>query len=235
MRWVLLSLLAINVVLVFLNLDSANNPENREDAASLVGVTDTRLPVSEVDSGLSSGKSSGASSGISSGLSEKASGTESSVKGRRCSLVGPVENEKFGEKLIAVLAKYQIAAKKISDEIAIGPRFWVFIPPARTRSEALKTLRNLRQKKIDSFIITTKDLNNAVSLGIFDNIDSARNMIKIRKNQGYTVDMITRTRYQTQYWVLVESAPGPLKRHMAMSDMSETREIREIFCKTVDS
>ncbi len=198
MRWVLLSLLAINMLLFYKNWGSIGSSE-----------ANNRV-LNKLD-------------------------PEPFVNSRRCSLLGPIESARLQDELMTTLAEYRITAKKISKKVPKAPKFWVFIPPAETRSEALAMLRALRERKIDSFIITSKNLNNAISLGVFDNVDIAEKVMNARKAQGYTVRMVARGRYRTQYWLLLDSVSDALKKNTVLADKIQRQEIRDIFCKTVDS
>lgn len=79
--------------------------------------------------------------------------------------------------------------------------YWVYVPPRASREEALRTLRELQQRKYDSYIITQGDLAEGVSLGLFRNKESAYRLQKTVAAYGIPVDVRVVNKTAREYWV----------------------------------
>lgn len=121
-----------------------------------------------------------------------------------CWQIGPFKEEVSGKQVISRLAALDIRLKLQSLEIADKPDYWVLIPPRTSRREALKLLKELQIKKIDSFLITEGELENGISLGFFTQRDRAENIFEKRRDQGYPAEMREVPRAHTELWAIFD-------------------------------
>jgi hypothetical protein len=70
----------------------------------------------------------------------------------------------------------------------------------RSRKEALDALRELQNKKIDSFLITEGELVNGISLGFFTKEELAQAVQKQRHEQGYDAKIRQIPRFSQELW-----------------------------------
>ena len=66
---------------------------------------------------------------------------------------------------------------------------------------ALETLRELRSKKIDSFVFSSGELRNGVSLGIFGQRSSATRLLNDMKRKGYEATLLEREGEEQRFWI----------------------------------
>lgn len=119
-----------------------------------------------------------------------------------CWQIGPFKEEISGKLVVDRLAALDIQLQLYPIEIADKPDYWVHIPPQVSRKEALKLLKELQIKKIDSFLITEGDLENGISLGFFTQLDRAEKVLQQRKKQGYSARIKTVPRTHTELWAV---------------------------------
>lgn len=183
MRWVFFSLLTLNVVyLVFSLVVKAAAP-------SVPAVSSATAPESLVllrERGLQGGAP--ATLGAMPAL---------------CPVVGPWPDEAAAERGRQTLqrAGYAVAVKQL--RVARDRLNWVYLPPAATREEALRTLRQLQSQGVDSFIVSEGGDANAISLGYFSGAESARGLMVKMRTSGYPAEVRETAREVTEYWLEV--------------------------------
>lgn len=117
-----------------------------------------------------------------------------------CWQIGPFKEVVSGKQVVSRLAAMGIDLKLQSVEIPDKPDYWVHIPPQVSRREAIKLLRELQAKKIDSFLIGDGDLANGISLGFFTQKDRAEKVRDLHRKQGYDVEIKEVPRTHTELW-----------------------------------
>lgn len=96
------------------------------------------------------------------------------------------------------------ALEVVSDEPS---EYWVHVPPRKSREEAMRTLRQLHQKKIDSYVITQGEMADGISVGLFRNKDSAYGLQDQIKSLAIPAEVRVINKNTTEYWVeIVETA-----------------------------
>ncbi|ARN74435.1 hypothetical protein BST96_10090 [Oceanicoccus sagamiensis] len=121
-----------------------------------------------------------------------------------CWQIGPFREEVSGKQVVSRLASLDIALKLESVEIPGKPDYWVHLPPQVSRKAAIKLLRELQAKKIDSFLITEGELANGLSLGFFTEEVRARKVYDQRVKQGYGAQIKVVPRTYTELWAVFE-------------------------------
>ena len=117
-----------------------------------------------------------------------------------CWQIGPFKEIVSGKQVVSRLAAMGIDLKLQSVEIPDKPDYWVHIPPQVSRREAIKLLRELQSKKIDSFLIGDGELANGISLGFFTQKDRAEKVRELHSKQGYDVEIKEVPRTHTELW-----------------------------------
>jgi SPOR domain len=119
-----------------------------------------------------------------------------------CWLIGPFKEEVSAKQVVSRLAALDITLQLTEIDIYGKPDHWVHIAPQATRKDALKLLRELQAKKIDSFLITTGDLANGISLGLFSSQSRAEMVYEQRVEQGYSAEVKVVPRVHSELWVI---------------------------------
>lgn len=120
-----------------------------------------------------------------------------------CPAVGPLPDAATGEKIRSALSGRGLEASVVSLDKGGQSVFWVYLPPQGNRQQALRKLRELQAKGIDSFVVSTGPDENAISLGSFSSRDSARGVEARLRSSGYEVMIREQVRSIRQNWVVL--------------------------------
>ena len=123
-------------------------------------------------------------------------------KEQLCWSVGPYKVELDAKHLSARMLALDIEARIEPQLVVVKKESWVYLPPSSNKKMALRKLRELHKRKIDSFVITEGELANGISLGLFGKQGSVDRLLAklIKKNIKPKVKFLERKR--NQYWVL---------------------------------
>jgi len=86
--------------------------------------------------------------------------------------------------------------------------WWVYLP-ASNRSEALQLTRRLAEADVeDYYVVAGGDMENAVSVGLYQEIDNARNRQARIRSLGFDAQMEVRRERIPQFWLDYRVEPG---------------------------
>lgn len=151
-----------------------------------------------------------------------------------CWLFGPVTSKQGADQIKVEMEAAGFASKVVETEQIKAPGYWVYYGDYQRYEDSLAQLREFQKKGIDSFIIGQGELKGSISLGVFDNIDSARRMAKILSRKGYETKMHEIVRRDNEFWVSLDrfvnkSEKRVIERFLSAKD--SLVEGRQIFCK----
>ena len=223
MRWIFLTLLLLNSL--FAAIEWSSKADKRE-------ILDKPYQVVDGGERLTLLRGEAALHGV-----DVVSDNRSEVD-RLCLLLGPLEVEEKASRLLEIFKVADVKVELVTQTLAKAPNYWVYLSPFDSRKAALNKLKKLQSAKVDSYLITQGELANGISLGVFENIDSARRMAERRRNQGYDVKVTELGKKDFEYWVAVmeeytEGLDVKVSKIINKSEMSF--EKRQIFCKSVAS
>ncbi|ACR14700.1 conserved hypothetical protein [Teredinibacter turnerae T7901] len=232
MRWILVSLVALNLLVL---------------GWGLFTESDGQTTVSKQPQGFAYGHLQRLELLSESDLTAPASGGQSAANAAPvpdepvkplCELVGAFANQEVATTLVERLQAIEVKAKIKELALPAGTRYQVYLPPQSTRKAALRQLAELQAKKIDSYIIPKGELENGISLGMFSKKPLADEHLAKMRTLGLEpeVNIIERTYWEI--WVMLE--PGESKK---MSGLAWSRalegfadiERRQNFCLDVAS
>lgn len=123
-----------------------------------------------------------------------------------CPALGPL-TEADGQRVAAALraAGFETGSRVV--EIKSARVFWVYLPPFADRPQAMRKLRELQARGVDSFLVTEGPGANAISLGSFTNRDSAVGLQSRLRSAGYAAEVKEESRDVQQGWVVL-TEPG---------------------------
>lgn len=192
MRWVFYSLLVLNIVYLVSGVVGLSAPDSRADRASArtASAPQTLQLLDEVQVRPSSQQAAPA------------------ARKRLCPVVGPWEGRTGAMEALAELEKNGYRGTVRSVEVEKERLNWVYLPVYADRERALKVLRELQSKGVDSFIVGEGEDENAISLGYFASEESAEGLQVKMNNAGYPAQVRATARTVTEYWVYLR--PGSL-------------------------
>lgn len=155
-------------------------------------------------------------------LNDAAQKAEPAKVKSECVRFGPFSEAEVASVVVTKLKGFGIASTEIEMEKVAGMDFWVYIKPESTRELALARLRELQDKKIDSFIIPQGELENGISLGVYDKEQDAAAKQQEVLQQGYEAQVGPHQRKYKERWIRVSSEAA-----VALTD-EVVRQLREL-------
>lgn len=135
--------------------------------------------------------------------SAKVKSTDKQKQGQLCWAVGPYPVELDAKHLYARMLAMDMQAKVSTRSEIIKKEFWVYLEPLANRKQAIRKLKELQKRKVDSFIITEGELENGISLGLFTKQESVDRLLEKLKKKNIEASVRPLTRTRNQYWVVV--------------------------------
>lgn len=124
---------------------------------------------------------------------------------RRCDVVGPYRDNIDARHMNARVQSVGLTGHILNlNKAGTSAQYWVYLEPRPSRAAALKTLKSLQKRKIDSFVITKGELANGISLGVFRSKVSADKLEARMKKLGLDVKAKTANSKEREYWVELE-------------------------------
>lgn len=127
-----------------------------------------------------------------------------------CLHLGGFEQEERATALAQRLLSLDIQAQQSAIRVEFAKDHWVYLPPFGSRDAALRQLRELQARGIDSYLVTEGDLQNGISLGIFSVQGSAAALLERMRAMGYGAELRELVRERREYWVRVPPAASDL-------------------------
>lgn len=199
MRWIVISLLVVNVgVFVYAQFFLAK--EKNTERSSDVIASHSNGSQGSVQL-LIEAKNSGA--GIESIAEVPLASSLKPVRPSLCTLVGPFPKLLRAEYFLEQLQSLNVSSEIRSIVVVSEPGFWLHLQPEKSRKEALRRLSELQARGIDSYVIPNGDLANGISLGMFSDQEGAKVMSKSIEEKGYKPRIIDVPREQKELWVFL--------------------------------
>jgi hypothetical protein len=124
------------------------------------------------------------------------------LQAQKCFSLGPFENDQQSDKIYDVLFDAGIQAKQRTVNQRQPKSYWVYLPPYKSQEEAQKVVNFLKQNKINEFYIWLEEpQKNAVSLGLFKKLSTARGKMAEIKKLDLEPKMEVRFDEFSEFWV----------------------------------
>lgn len=147
-----------------------------------------------------------------------------------CFSIGPLSSplaQQRAEDRLRATAR-QVRSRQTQSDRDRG--WWVFLP-AGTRSEALDLTRQLTDGgQEDFFVVTRGEMENVVSVGLYENIDNARTRQQQMIALGFAAEMEIRRESMPQYWVDYQAEPDLPSAWRFIIEASPGAQHRSIPC-----
>lgn len=192
MRWLFVGVVALN--LLYFGWRMATPVDSAPTAQAAGGAVQYPAPLSLL---AETGRAAGAPA-------PPALATSAPVAG--CPALGPWQDEAQAKSTVQALAAAGFPAAARVIDIPGAVVYWVHMPPFAGRQQAMRKLRELQAKGIDSFVVSEGADANAISLGSFTSHDSALGVQSRLRAAGYGAEIREQIRDVRQAWVVLETA-----------------------------
>lgn len=126
-----------------------------------------------------------------------------------CATLGPWESLGAADKVLATLSSQGYRGTLRTIQADRERLHWVYLPSYPDRDTALRVLRELQSRDVDSFIVSDGEDANAISLGYFSSEESARGLAVKMKSAGYPAETRDTNRKVSEYWLYFPVAALP--------------------------
>ncbi|MEE4638559.1 MAG: SPOR domain-containing protein [Wenzhouxiangella sp.] len=127
---------------------------------------------------------------------------------QRCFSIGPLPSllaQQRAEDRLRPLSSRVRTRQTISDR---DRGWWVYLP-AGSRTQALDLTRQLAERGLEDFFVVTRgQMENVVSVGLFESVDNARARQRQVIDAGFSAQMEIRRESTPQFWVDYQADPG---------------------------
>jgi hypothetical protein len=126
----------------------------------------------------------------------------SSAPDYRCVALGPFATPQDLRNARQVLAPLATRMRSRQEQASQASGWWVYLPAASTRAQALEQARQLAAKQIDDyFVVSSGDQPNTISLGLFKDPANARKRRDDVIAAGFPARMSERNESVPEYWL----------------------------------
>ncbi|MGH1374247.1 MAG: hypothetical protein ACRBBW_19570 [Cellvibrionaceae bacterium] len=155
-----------------------------------------------------------------------------------CTYVGPFKALLPAEYFVEHLSALEVLAEVQRVEVPGTPSFWVHQQPQSSRKEALRRLHELQAKNIDSYVIPKGDLENGISFGLYNKLESAERRLERIQAKGYQAEIRRVDRTFEEVWVslaVAEAEKVGQELWFELMNREDGLEKRQNFCPDVAS
>lgn len=217
MRWTVISLVLLNVMFLIWNWLDYSHSKGVEAMNAGAAVSQPEMPGAKVvllrerstqiyeggGGDPAAASVGGAPSSVSVGQANAGDAAGAQPELPQCLLLGPYPEPQAAKALLDRLAALQIQGKYAAIEVAGEPDYWVYLRPEPTKELAAAKLRELQEKKVDSFIVPQGDIANGISLGVFDKRENAEKRQQMIIELGYDAQLRVNPRNYLENWVVI--------------------------------
>ncbi|HMB38919.1 MAG TPA: hypothetical protein VKO85_07555 [Wenzhouxiangellaceae bacterium] len=130
------------------------------------------------------------------------------ASGPRCFTIGPlatlVQQSRAEDRLRPFANQLRLRTTQADRDRG----WWVFVS-APSRSAAIALARRLAERDVeDYFVVADADLPDAVSLGLFEDLDNARRRLSSIRRLGFDAQLSIRREEIPQFWIDYQIDPG---------------------------
>lgn len=126
---------------------------------------------------------------------------------RYCFRLGWFDSEEAALALAGDLGAVAISEPEVeAQEFEQPPLHWVIIPPRSSRDAALELFRDVQRRGVDSYLVTRGEMENAISLGLFESRESAERVLEKRISENLPAVLELFPRNQIRYALAFEAA-----------------------------
>lgn len=121
--------------------------------------------------------------------------------GLLCYSIGPIPKRELAEGVIQQLNIADVSSRLQEIGTDKAARHWVILPPQSSRQQAQRLLRELQARKIDSYLVSSGELTNAISLGLFSREALATGVRDKVREAGYPAEIRLKEPAESQFWL----------------------------------
>ena len=128
---------------------------------------------------------------------------------QQCFSIGPIHSTSQVEQLKTKLAEFTLESQQRTSQAQVDQGFWVYLDAMESRAKALEFANELGSMGFtDYFVVTSGELDNSISLGLYSDEQNARKRQQSLRALGFNPRIIARYKTVDQFWVDYQLAQG---------------------------
>lgn len=198
MRTIVLLLIFLNLAFFYWASEYSSKEVVLEDPIGVPGYKPIKL-LSELEKETAQSKDKSVIENQTSVLESQA---EEVVKAQKCFSLGPLETDEQSDSIYEALLVAGIRAKQRTVNQRQPKSYWVYLPAYASQAEAQKIVNFLKANKVNEFYIwLDPPQKNAVSLGLFKKLATAREKMAQIEKLDLKPKMEVRFEEFSEYWI----------------------------------
>lgn len=138
-----------------------------------------------------------------------------------CAVLRGFIDQSVAEQVVGFLSERGIASKlNVMEKQGTGS-YLVYLPPFRSRADALAKLHELKASGVDSFIIAGGERINGISLGVFSKEESAKKLQNQLKDKGYNPLLVNSSRISRQFSLHIDNQAAQMLTESLKAEVSK--------------
>lgn len=127
----------------------------------------------------------------------------------QCFTIGPLGSLLQQDRAVDRLRPFAEAVRARRSRADRDRGWWVYLPPVTARQDALDLARRLADAGVeDYYVVTSGEMENTVSLGLYEQQHNARQRQARIRSLGFDAQLSVRREETPQFWVDYRIAPG---------------------------
>jgi len=127
---------------------------------------------------------------------------QKTAKQSLCWAVGPYLLGLDAKNMQSRMLALDISAYQDKRSVVVKTESWVYLPPLANKKMALRKLKELQKRKIDSFVITEGELANGISLGLFSQQESVDRLLEKLAKKKIVAQVKPLERKRDHIWLM---------------------------------
>lgn len=145
----------------------------------------------------------------------------------QCFTVGAFQASAMAEQFAGRMRSKGLVTR-IELRKAEGRDYWVYVPPFTSRAKAEERLRELKLRRVESFIVGEGAYVNAISLGHFSKKELAQDFLRKMTDAGIVAEYREMANKGTVSWVYVAPATAAADARKAIdAELAKKGELRK--------
>ncbi len=138
-----------------------------------------------------------------------------------CIFIGQFKVQEKSEAVVERLAAWDIQSSAEDVEVPVGKGYWVYLAPEVSRPVAMRKLKELQSRGLDSYVIPRGNLEHGISFGVFSSEQRAQALQERVLEEGYQALLAEIERTEKQRWVVIPAEVAAFVNDMVWEKVKE--------------
>lgn len=95
-------------------------------------------------------------------------GLNSEAEAGACGVFGPFVDAREADRFVSVVSGLKVVPQQYREQVTLAPFYWAYLPPFESVHQALQMVNKLKEKRVQSFLISEGEFKDGLSLGVHE-------------------------------------------------------------------